>query len=57
MKVKCLWCGDIIDSKEIHNMKFCKCERTGLDYSPYWPRISFTRKDDGNVMYEVIEDV
>ena len=56
MKVKCLWCNDIIESKKEHDMIWCKCHKTGLDYHPMWPRIAFNRNDTGNKMYEVIEE-
>jgi len=56
MKVKCLWCGDIIENNEIHNMKFCKCGKTGLDFSPYCPRISFSRNEQDKKMYKVIDN-
>ena len=26
MKIKCLICGDIIESKSVHNLVSCKCE-------------------------------
>jgi len=54
-KVKCLWCGDILESDTIHNMIWCKCGKTGFDYHPVWPRITFTSNSKGEGMYEVIE--
>ena len=53
-KVKCLWCGDIIENHTIHNMTSCKCGKTLFDYHPVWPRIGYQTKD-GKDMYEVIE--
>lgn len=31
MKIKCLICGDIIESKSVHNLVSCKCERCYID--------------------------
>lgn len=37
MKIKCLICGDIIESKSVHDLVSCKCEACyidgGSDYS------------------------
>ena len=54
MKVKCLWCGEILESTTEHNMIWCKCGKTGLDYHPVWARIAYNEKGDSN-MYEEIE--
>ena len=54
MKVKCLWCGEIIENNTEHNMTWCKCGKTGVDYHPVWARIVFNNKGDSN-MYEEIE--
>ncbi len=54
-KIKCLWCGDIIESKVLHDMKFCKCGKTGLDYHPVWERISYEPKKDSK-MFEIVDD-
>ena len=31
MKIKCLQCGDIIESKSVHDLVFCKCESCYID--------------------------
>lgn len=31
MKIKCLLCGDIIESKYRHNLVSCKCENCHID--------------------------
>ena len=31
MKIKCLICGDIIESKSVHNLISCKCESCHID--------------------------
>ncbi len=31
MKIKCLLCGDIIESKYRHNLVSCKCESCYID--------------------------
>jgi hypothetical protein len=30
-KIRCLKCGDIIESKHVHDFKFCKCENIFID--------------------------
>lgn len=30
-KIKCKKCGDIIESKYIHDFKMCKCNSVGVD--------------------------
>jgi hypothetical protein len=54
MRVKCLWCGGILESITKHNMIWCKCGKTGLDYHPIWARIAFNRKGDSD-MFEVMK--
>ena len=31
MKIKCLICGDSIESKSVHNLVSCKCESCHID--------------------------
>ena len=31
MKIKCLTCGDIIESKSVHDLVACKCESCYID--------------------------
>ena len=31
MKIKCLICGDIIESKSVHDFVACKCENCHID--------------------------
>ena len=31
MKIKCLICGDIIESKSVHNLVSCKCKSCYID--------------------------
>ena len=31
MKIKCLLCGDIIESKSVHDLVSCKCESCYVD--------------------------
>ena len=31
MKIKCLNCGDIIESKSVHDLVSCKCESCYID--------------------------
>lgn len=40
MKIKCLICGDIIESKSVHDLVSCKCESCHIDggneYLHFW---------------------
>ena len=43
MKIKCLICGDIVESKSVHDLVTCKCESCyidgGNDYSADFRKI------------------
>ena len=39
MKIKCLVCGDIIESKSVHNLVCCKCESCYIDGGNYYAHI------------------
>ena len=30
-KIKCKFCGDIIESKDVHDFKTCKCGKVSVD--------------------------
>lgn len=30
-RIKCNLCGDIIESKHVHDFKYCKCGRVAVD--------------------------
>ena len=55
MKIKCLVCGDIIESKSVHDLVCCKCESCYIDGGNYYSHIGakdFDKvvevKDDGS---------
>ncbi len=39
MKIKCLLCGDIIESKSVHDLVFCKCESCYIDGGSFYAHI------------------
>ncbi len=39
MKIKCLICGDIIESKSVHDLVSCKCESCYIDGGNYYAHI------------------
>ena len=39
MKIKCLICGDIIESKSIHQLVSCKCGSCYIDGGKYYNHI------------------
>lgn len=48
MKIKCLICGDIIESKSVHNLVSCKCESCHIDGSNEYLR--FGGKDFSKIL-------
>ncbi len=49
-KVKCKKCGDIIQSKSVHNFVSCKCGAVAVDGGNDYLRICGEKKD-----YEIVE--
>ena len=56
MNIKCLLCGDIIESKSVHDLVTCKCESCYIDGGNYYSHIGakdFDKvveiKDESNV--------
>ncbi len=48
MKIKCLICGDIIESKSIHDLVSCKCESCYIDGSNKY--LHFGGKDFNKIL-------
>ena len=48
MKIKCLLCGDIIESKSVHDLVSCKCESCYIDGGKDY--LHFGGKDFNNIM-------
>ena len=40
-KIKCNYCGDIIESKTVHDYKKCKCGKVSVDGGHYYLRRNF----------------
>lgn len=45
-KIQCKFCGDIIESMNVHDFKFCKCKRVAVDGGHYYLKRCFQKKDD-----------
>ena len=57
MKIKCLICGDIIESKSVHNLVSCKCESCHIDGGNNYLRRGFiSSPDDFTEMSEFAEE-
>lgn len=56
-KIRCKKCGDVIESKSVHDFKFCKCESVAVDggYN-YLRRLGEPENWEDLSEYEVIED-
>ena len=59
-RIKCLKCGDIIESKHVHDFKFCSCGNIFVDGGLEYSRIGGTALDDDSYEnlceFEVIKD-
>lgn len=54
-KIRCKKCGDIIESKTVHDFKFCKCGSVAVDGGHCYLRRVGTRKDFEDLS-EVVDD-
>jgi hypothetical protein len=52
-KVKCLKCGDVIESKSVHDFKYCTCGNVAVDGGHDYLRRCF--KDDVNTWADLSE--
>ena len=52
-KIKCKFCGDIIESTHVHDFKFCSCGKCAVDGGHYYLRRSF----DGKTTEECFEEL
>lgn len=52
-KIKCKFCGDIIESTHVHDFKFCSCGKCAVDGGHYYLRRSF----DGKTAEECFEEL
>lgn len=56
-KIRCKKCGDIIESKSVHDFKFCKCESVAVDGGHnYLRRLGEPEDWEDLSEYEMIED-
>lgn len=45
-KIRCKRCGDIIESKTVHDFKFCKCGAVSVDGGKEYLRRCFINTED-----------
>ena len=56
-KIRCKKCGDVIESKSVHDFKFCKCDSVAVDGGHnYLRRLGEPENWEDLSEYEVIED-
>lgn len=56
-KIRCKKCGDIIESKSVHDFKFCKCKSVAVDGGcDYLRRLGRPEEWEDLSKCEVIED-
>lgn len=54
MKIKCLQCGYIIESKGVHDLVSCKCELCYIDGGSYYDHIG---AKDFSKIAKILDDV
>lgn len=45
-KIKCKICGDVIESKSVHDYKKCSCGRVSVDGGHEYLKRSYKKKSD-----------
>ena len=45
-KIQCKFCGDIIESKTVHDFKYCKCGKVAIDGGYEYLRRCFPETGD-----------
>ena len=55
-KIQCKKCGDIIESKSVHDFKFSKCKQVAVDGGHEYLRRCFYKEDDYIELSETIEE-
>lgn len=53
-KIKCNHCGDIIESYNVHDFKYCKCNTVFVDGGHEYLRRGFNEKDDYTELSESV---
>lgn len=53
MKIKCLNCVNVIESKSVHDLAFCKCESCYIDGGSYYAHIG---AKDFSKMVKILDD-
>ena len=57
-KIRCKRCGDVIESKSVHDFKFCKCEAVAVDGGhDYLRRLGETEDWEDLSKYETVDEV
>ena len=54
-RIKCRFCGDIIESKSTHDFKWCSCGRVFVDGGHEYARRGFKERDDYEELAEFEE--
>lgn len=54
-KIRCLKCGDIIESKHVHDFKFCSCGNIFIDGGDEYTRYGGKALDDGSAEF-ILDD-
>lgn len=57
-KIQCKHCGEIIESKSVHNFVTCKCGSCSVDGGHYYLRRCFkTSKEEDYIELSVVEEI
>lgn len=55
-RIRCLKCGDVIESYSIHDFRKCSCGRCSVDGGHEYLRRGFKKPDDYEELSEFSED-
>lgn len=55
-RIKCVHCGDVIESKHTHDFKWCKCESVFVDGGLSYARRGFTNSREDYIELSEYED-
>lgn len=54
--IRCLDCNDVIWSRHLHDMVWCKCRKVSVDGGRSYMKVSFTDRPPENVEVLIDED-
>jgi len=56
-QIKCNYCGDIIESKSLHDFKWCSCGKVAVDGGHSYTKRCFTHSPKDYIEMSVVENL